>query len=111
LVKCFKCNEYGHRSYEHPNFLHEDHTNQIIQVEDEESEGSSLLLKRLLLKPSKEIIEQIQRKSLFRTTCKSKGKCCKIIIDGGSTDNLVSLEMVDKLSLERFVHPTPYKVS
>jgi hypothetical protein len=34
-----------------------------------------------------------------------------MIIDGGSTDNLVSLEMVEKLSLEMFVHPTPYKVT
>jgi hypothetical protein len=33
-----------------------------------------------------------------------------MIIDGGSTDNLVSLEMIEKLSLETFVHPTPYKV-
>ena len=34
-----------------------------------------------------------------------------MVIDSGSTDNLVSTEMVDKLKLERTVHPTPYKVS
>lgn len=43
--------------------------------------------------------------------CKQKGKCCKLIIDNGSTNNLVSLEKVDKLGLERMAHPTPYKVS
>jgi hypothetical protein len=58
-VKCFKCNEYGHRSYECPNFLHGDHANQIVQVEYEESVGSSLLMKMLFLKPSKEIKEHI----------------------------------------------------
>jgi hypothetical protein len=68
-------------------------------------------MKRILLNPNKEIKEIIHRKSLFRTTCKSKGKCCKIIIDSGSIDNLVYLEMVEKLCLKKFVHPTPYKVS
>ena len=34
-----------------------------------------------------------QRKNWFRTTCKSKGKCCKVIIDSGSTDNIVSTKM------------------
>jgi hypothetical protein len=47
-------------------------------------------MKRILLKPHKEIKEPAQRKTLFRTVCKSKGKCCKLIIDSGSTDNLVS---------------------
>ena len=72
--------------------------------------GESLLLKRVLLKAEKETRELAQRKSLFRTTCKSKEKCCKVIIDSGSTDNLVSIEMVDKLGLVKIVHPT-HKVS
>jgi hypothetical protein len=50
-------------------------------------------------------------KALFRTTCKLKGKCYRMIIDGGSINNFVSLEMVEKLSLETFVHLTPYKVT
>jgi hypothetical protein len=40
--------------------------------------GESLLMKRVLLKPVKEIKEPAQRKTLFRTICKSKGKCCKV---------------------------------
>jgi hypothetical protein len=36
---------------------------------------------------------------------------CKVIIDSGSTDNLVSTEMVEKLELETNAHLTPYKVS
>jgi len=55
--------------------------------------------------------EASQRKSLFRTTCKSHGKVWKVVVDFGSIDNLVSLEMVKKLNLKRIPHPTPYKVS
>ena len=42
--------------------------------------------------------------------CKAKGKCCKLIIDNESIYNLVFVEMVDKLELERIPDPTPYKV-
>ena len=42
---------------------------------------------------------------------KSQGKCCKMVIDSGSTDHLVSTEMVEKLGLKRMKHPNPYKVS
>jgi hypothetical protein len=34
-----------------------------------------------------------------------------VIIESGSTDNLVSIEIVDKLELEMVVHLTLYKVS
>ena len=48
---------------------------------------------------------------LFRTTCKSHGKICKVIVDSSSTKNIVSTEMVDNLILRRVPHTTPYKVS
>jgi hypothetical protein len=35
----------------------------------------------------------------------------KVIFDSGSTYNLVSTEMVEKLELETVAHPSPYKVS
>ena len=69
------------------------------------------MMNKVLLKPKKEQAEPAQRKSLFRTTCKVQGKCCKMAIDSGSTDNLVSTEMVEKLSLKKTKHPSPYKVS
>ena len=34
--------------------------------------------------------KQPQRKNHFRTTCKSHGKICKVIVDSGSTKNIVS---------------------
>ena len=73
--------------------------------------GEALILNKVLLKPTKEVVEATQRKALFRTVCKSHGKCCKLIIDNRSTDNLVATKMVEKLGLKRLKHPTPYKVS
>ena len=69
------------------------------------------MMNKVLLKPEKESAEPTQRKALVRTICKVKGKCCKMAIDGGSTDNLVSIEMVEKLDLKKVKHPVPYKVS
>eukprot|EP00253_Pinus_taeda_P013257 PITA_13257 len=73
--------------------------------------GEALVLNKVLLKPAKEAAEPDQRKALFCTVCKSQGKCCKVIVDSGSTDNLVAVEMVEKLGLKKLKHPTPYKVS
>ena len=73
--------------------------------------GESLMMNKVLLKPEKEQVEPAQRKSLFRTTCKVQGKCCKMVIDSRSTDNIVSIEMVEKLRLKNTKHPVPYKVS
>ena len=69
------------------------------------------MLNKVLLKSQKESEKPAQRKALFRTMCNFKGKCCKMVIDNGSTNNLVSTEMVEKLSLKKNKHPIPYKVS
>ena len=45
------------------------------------------------------------------TACKTKDRVFKVIIDSGRTDNLVSIEMAEKLELETIAHPNPYKVS
>jgi hypothetical protein len=53
----------------------------------------------------------VQRNRLFRTTCKTKDWACKVIMDSGSTDNLISTEMVEKIELETIEHQSPYRVS
>jgi hypothetical protein len=81
-------------------------------VEDEDTgSGKSLTVHKVLLTPEKEVEDTAQRTRLFRMTCKTKGWKCKVIVDSGSTDNLVSTEMVEKLELETTDHPSPYKVS
>eukprot|EP00253_Pinus_taeda_P030856 PITA_30856 len=120
--QCYRCQKWGHRSFECPEVEQasqrgtyvvqpEEAEAQPREVEDVAETGEALLLNKVLLKPIKEVFELTQRKSLFRTVCKSHGKCCKVIIDNGSTDNLVATEMVEKLGLKRLKHPTPYKVS
>ncbi|XP_057849726.2 uncharacterized protein LOC131060503 [Cryptomeria japonica] len=126
--RCFSCNQVGHQSFRCPqkndSSNQGDRRVQLIQEEDCQShssyhtalskhadpvQGETLMFNRSLLVPLNK--EPAQRKSLFRTTCKAKGKVCKVIVDSGSTENLVSLEMVTKLNLKRLPHPTPYKVS
>jgi hypothetical protein len=63
------------------------------------------------LTPEKEVDDSAQRTRLFRTTCKAKDWKCKVIMDSGSTYNLVLTEMVEKLELEMTDHPSSYKVS
>jgi hypothetical protein len=69
------------------------------------------MLRKVLLKPKAKVENLVQRNSLFRTSYKTKDKVCKVIVDSGSTDNLVCTEMVEKLELETTAHPKPYKVS
>eukprot|EP00253_Pinus_taeda_P036264 PITA_36264 len=81
------------------------------EAENAPETGEALVLHKVLLKLVKEVTEHTQWKNLFRKICKSRGKCCKLIIDSGSTDNLVSTKMVEKLELKRLKHPNPYRVS
>eukprot|EP00253_Pinus_taeda_P017657 PITA_17657 len=121
-VQCYHCHKLGHKSYDCPEgklaggrgtyiAQPEDVEETPQEVENTPETGEALVLNKVLLKPVKEVAEPDQRKALFRTVCKSQGKCCKLIIDSGSTNNLVAVEMVEKLGLKKLKHPTPYKVS
>eukprot|EP00253_Pinus_taeda_P003807 PITA_03807 len=83
----------------------------VPEEENTPERGESLVLNKFFLKPAKKMAEPPQRKTLFRIVCKVQGKCCQMIIDSGSTNNLVSTKVVEKLKLKTMRHPTPYKVS
>jgi hypothetical protein len=68
------------------------------------------MMRKALLTLEKEVESSVQRNRLFRTAYKTKDRVCKVIVDSGSIDNLVSTEMVEKLELEMIDHPSPYKV-
>jgi predicted aspartyl protease len=68
------------------------------------------MMRKFLLTPEKEVESSVQRTRHFRTACKTKDRVCKVIIDNGSTDNLVSTEMAEKLELEMTDHLSPYRV-
>jgi hypothetical protein len=69
------------------------------------------MMRKVLLTPEKEVENPAQRNKLFRTACKTMDMVCKVIVDSGSTDNLISTEMVEKLELETIEHPSPCRFS
>ena len=48
---------------------------------------------------------------MFKTRCTSSGKVCQVIIDGGSCENMIAKEMVEKLNLQCEKHPHPYCIT
>ena len=91
-MECPKNKPTAHRNADIAE-AHEE-SNEEVEMNNPPEEGESLMMKRVLVKTEKEVHEPSQRKSLFRTKCKSQGKCCNMVIDSGSTYNLVSIEMV-----------------
>ncbi|XP_059074805.1 uncharacterized protein LOC131874884 [Cryptomeria japonica] len=133
-IRCYNCNQEGHIATRCPekannNTMGERRSN-LIQESDCQSvnssntfqslnapdsygyleRGEALMMRRALLKvPITK--EPPQRKAIFKTTCKTGGKVYKVLIDSGSTENFVSMEMVEKLKLKRIPHHYPYKVA
>ena len=79
--------------------------------------GESLMMRRTMIIPTKEDVEEKGiddswlRTNIFQTRCTSGGKVCQVIVDGGSCENMVSKEMVDKLNLQCEKHPHPYRIA
>jgi hypothetical protein len=69
------------------------------------------VMRKVLLMLQKQAANLVQRNNLFQTTCKTKDMVCKVIVDSGSTENIVSTDMVEKMELETIKHPSPYRVS
>ena len=83
----------------------------VNEVENSISEikkGESLMAQRVLFRDR--TLEPCQRSNLFKTHCKSGGKVCNVIVDSGSTNNLVVEQIVQKLDLNRVKHTCPYKI-
>jgi hypothetical protein len=69
----------------------------------------SLIVQRVL-STQIERVEQNQRHTLFQTKCVIKERSCRMIIDGGSCNNLASSDMVDKIALTTKPHPHPHHI-
>jgi hypothetical protein len=109
VITCFTCGKNGHRSFECPEKKKDSGEAHITEaqrrdVETEDTEGGrSLMMRKVLLTPGKEVEDSAQRTRLFRTACKTKDWVCKVIVDSGSTDNLVSTEMVENWSWRQLI--------
>nr|GMD01401.1 zf-CCHC domain-containing protein [Ipomoea batatas] len=119
--KCFKCGEPGHRSNEcrarkYVNMVEEqdefDEEGDInegeVEVAEEVGEHLNCVVQRLLYTTEKN--NPAQRNNIFRAHCSVLGKVCKLIIDNGSCDNIVSKALVQRLGLPTEPHPKPYKL-
>ncbi|XP_057842117.2 uncharacterized protein LOC131051562 [Cryptomeria japonica] len=122
-MRCFNCNQTGHHADRclektgsntqgdrRTNLIQEDAQSSQSPSKDLDLEGVCLMTKRMFLKtPAPR--EPPQRKTLFRTKCKSHSKVFRLVVDFGSTENLVSKEMVDKLKFVKLPHPNPSHLS
>ena len=118
---CFRCNGKGHRSNVCPSRRvaamvgerddddkteqpDEDEYADVEFAEEESDEKVNFVLQRMLLATK----EEGQRKNLFKTHCSVKNKVCDLIIDNGSTENLVSQKLVNYFKLPAEPHEKPY---
>jgi hypothetical protein len=86
----------------------EQHPEEHIDAGDTER-YESLIVQRVL-STQMETAEQNQRHILFQTRCVVKERSCRVIIDGGSCNNLASSDLVEKLALTTKPHPHPYYI-
>src|SRR5205809_752281 len=123
LVKCFKCNQPGHRSSDCPlrKGIHmverdEEEGEDATYCEadggddeyDDDDEGQTYVIQRLMLAPKQE--DESQRNQLFRTRCTVNNCILNVIIDGGSCKNIVSKKTAEDMKLPVEKHPQPYTI-
>ena len=131
-LRCSKCDEYGHISLEcqkreiHVAKREEESNTSSYVADDDRPEfdkfesyndtiygdgGQSLMNHKSLFSPKIPTKDDWLRPSIFRPTCAIKDCKCHLIMDGGSCENVVSREVIDKLKLLTEKQPTPYKLS
>ncbi|XP_022855164.1 uncharacterized protein LOC111376433 [Olea europaea var. sylvestris] len=128
--QCFGCGDFGHLRKECPSHgqprpgLFIGGTTQAdvkdsVHVENEEEEaeivhtgdtGPLLVVRRACLTP-KGSSEDLQRNNFFLSTCTIGGKVCRVIIDSGSCENVISQTTVQKLQLSTEPHPASYSLA
>ncbi|XP_050368930.1 uncharacterized protein LOC126787035 [Argentina anserina] len=130
-VKCFKCSRLGHIASECPNRrivslveelgessdridgppVYDDYREEADEEITWSDHGDSLVIRRVMNTVKVEENPNWLRHNIFHTKCTANEKVCHVIIDGGSCENIVSEEMVDKLSLKTERKPESYKLS
>src|SRR4051812_38009875 len=88
---------------------HDDAHDVEYMAPDDADKYTSLVAQRVLsVQVTK--AEQNQRHNLFHTKGVVKERSVRIIIDGGSCNNLATMELVEKLSVTTRPHPHPYYI-
>ena len=76
----------------------------------EDAESFECLVAQCVLSVQVTQVEKNQRHNLFHTKGVVKERSVRVIIDGGSCNNLASMEMVEKLSLTTRPNLHPYYI-
>ena len=79
--------------------------------EEDEIDTSFIAVVRCILSTPKDEKEDWKRTSIFQMLVRCGNQAQKLIIDGGSSLNVVSASMVERLKLPIEPHPHPYKVA
>lgn len=124
-IKCFRRFQIGHKVNECPSWMQlqlvdgecvteaiedlEENSYELEEVEGDEGEALNCVLEKILLafcqpNPS-------ESHTIFRTWCTINGKICELLIDNGSTKNVIFAKVVKALNLPTIKHPKPYKIS
>nr|GMC90377.1 zf-CCHC domain-containing protein [Ipomoea batatas] len=82
--------------------------NEETEIAEEEGDHLSCVVRRILHTTNART--PTQRNNIFRAYCSVLGKVCKLIVDNGSCDNIVSKALVQYLGLPTEPHPKPYKL-
>ncbi|GJV46316.1 putative reverse transcriptase domain-containing protein [Tanacetum coccineum] len=131
-LKCFNCDEPGHRQseckkagkrhlfvdeewedngvvdddYEEPPVFDDDRYEEEVVSGDV---GVNLMVRHSCLTP-KAVGDDWLKHNIFQSICTILGKVCTFVVDPGSCDNLISEEAVQKLGLKTENCPKPYKL-
>ncbi|XP_038698221.1 uncharacterized protein LOC119995839 [Tripterygium wilfordii] len=100
--KCYKCGTFGHYAAVNT---------EVIDEVLEPSELPMCVIRQILtgqmVEPS---ADEWLRTSIFRTRFEKDGKALEVIIDGGSSMNVISKDMVERNGLITEKHTKPYLV-
>ncbi|KAL5764000.1 hypothetical protein ACOSQ2_016594 [Xanthoceras sorbifolium] len=130
--RCFGCGETRHRLSECPRpakkvlFIDPTEFNEkdaeigeepqsgVEEVAKEElvdgDTGTMLMVRRTCLAPRTEEGDWL-RNNIFQSTCTILGKVCRFVINGGSCENIVLVEAVQKLGVKTEKYQKPYRLA
>lgn len=101
--------KYEERHLQHP--MYDQNGDEEQEIDLLIVEGESLVVRRIMTTPKIEKPKGWRRHSIFRTKVNCGGRVCNLILDNGSSENIVSKEIVETLKLPMEKHPDPYKLA
>ncbi|CAM8975442.1 unnamed protein product [Rhodiola kirilowii] len=126
--KCYRCGQQGHFSnscpsrkmanvVDHPEQTERDIQELVISPDDvvaddecfnDPTHFTGVIQRLMLTTPVPK--DTAQRHNIFRTKCRISKTLYDVIIDSGSSENIIAAGIVEQLQLPVRKHPTPYKL-